>query len=399
MQRDYDIIVWGATGFTGKLVTRYMEQNYIQGNLKWAVAGRNKSKLNSLGLSEENILIADSDDQESIDQLVQKTRVILTAVGPYARYGSGLVAACAKHGTHYCDLTGEVYWMRRMIEEYSSMAKDSGAKIVHTCGFDSIPSDLGTYFLQQAMMERFGVPANHVKYRSVAFKGGFSGGTADSMMAMMENAERDPVVLEIGKDPYALNFTSRGPDSNDLDTAFYDEDFDAWIAPFIMAQINTRVVRRTNELLGFEYGKDFRYDEGMLISKGPSGFIGANIAAMGMKASTGLSGFKPTRKLLQKLLPKPGEGPSEETIQTGFFTIKLIAKHPYESQKNLIGTVTGDQDPGYGSTAKMLAESALALAQDDLPVEGGFWTPASAMGDALLKRLPLNAGVTFTIED
>ena len=163
MQRDYDIIVWGATGFTGKLVTRYMEQNYTQGNLKWAVAGRNKSKLNSLGLSEENILIADSDDQESIDQLVQKTRVILTAVGPYARYGSGLVAACAKHGTHYCDLTGEVYWMRRMIEEYSSMAKDSGAKIVHTCGFDSIPSDLGTYFLQQAMMERFGVPANHVK--------------------------------------------------------------------------------------------------------------------------------------------------------------------------------------------------------------------------------------------
>ena len=166
-----------------------------------------------------------------------------------------------------------------------------------------------------------------------------------------------------------------------------------------MAQINTRVVRRTNELLGFKYGKDFRYDEGMLISKGPSGFIGANIAAMGMKASTGLSGFKPTRKLLQKLLPKPGEGPSEETIQTGFFTIKLIAKHPYESQKNLIGTVTGDQDPGYGSTAKMLAESALALAQDDLPVEGGFWTPASAMGDALLKRLPLNAGVNFTIED
>ena len=399
MQRDYDIIVWGATGFTGKLVTRYMEQNYTQGNLKWAVAGRNKTKLNSLGLSEENILIADSDDQESIDQLVQKTRVILTAVGPYARYGSGLVAACAKHGTHYCDLTGEVYWMRRMIEEYSSMAKDSGAKIVHTCGFDSIPSDLGTYFLQQAMMERFGVQANHVKYRSVAFKGGFSGGTADSMMAMMENAERDPVVLEIGKDPYALNFTSRGPDSNDLDTAFYDEDFDAWIAPFIMAQINTRVVRRTNELLEFKYGKDFRYDEGMLISKGPSGFIGANIAAMGMKASTGLSGFKPTRKLLQKLLPKPGEGPSEETIKTGFFTIKLIAKHPYESQKNLIGTVTGDQDPGYGSTAKMLAESALALAQDDLPVEGGFWTPASAMGDALLKRLPLHAGVNFTIED
>ena len=398
MQRDYDIIVWGATGFTGKLVTRYMETNYSQGNLKWAVAGRNKSKLNSLGLSEENILIANSDDQDSIDQLVQKGRVILTAVGPYARYGSGLVQACAKYGTHYCDLTGEVYWMRKMIEEYESVAKNSGAKIVHTCGFDSIPSDLGTYFLQKSMMERCGVPANHVKYRSVAFKGGFSGGTADSMIAMMENAENDPQVLEIGKDPYALNFVGRGPDSNDVDTAFFDEDFDAWIAPFIMAQINTRVVRRTNELLEFKYGKDFRYDEGMLISKGSGGFIGANIAAIGMKASNGLSGFKPTRQLLQKFLPKPGEGPSEETIQTGFFTIELIAKHPYESEKNLKAIVTGDQDPGYGSTAKMLAESALALAQDELPVEGGFWTPASAMGDALLKRLPLNAGVNFTIE-
>ena len=399
MQRDYDIIVWGATGFTGKLVTRYMETNYSQGNLKWAVAGRNKSKLNSLGPSEENILIANSDDQDSIDQLVQKGRVILTAVGPYARYGSGLVQACAKYGTHYCDLTGEVYWMRKMIEEYETVAKNSGAKIVHTCGFDSIPSDLGTYFLQKSMMERFGVPANHVKYRSVAFKGGFSGGTADSMIAMMENAENDPQVLEIGKDPYALNFVGRGPDSNDVDTAFFDEDFDAWIAPFIMAQINTRVVRRTNELLEFKYGKDFRYDEGMLISKGSGGFIGANIAAIGMKASNGLSGFKPTRQLLQKFLPKPGEGPSEETIQTGFFTIELIAKHPYESEKNLKAIVTGDQDPGYGSTAKMLAESALALAQDELLVEGGFWTPASAMGDALLKRLPLNAGVNFTIEE
>ena len=399
MQRDYDIIVWGATGFTGKLVTRYMETNYSQGNLKWAVAGRNKSKLNSLGLSEENILIANSDDQDSIDQLVQKGRVILTAVGPYARYGSGLVQACAKYGTHYCDLTGEVYWMRKMIEEYETVAKNSGAKIVHTCGFDSIPSDLGTYFLQKSMMERFGVPANHVKYRSVAFKGGFSGGTADSMIAMMENAENDPQVLEIGKDPYALNFVGRGPDSNDVDTAFFDEDFDAWIAPFIMAQINTRVVRRTNELLEFKYGKDFRYDEGTLISKGSGGFIEANIAAIGMKASNGLSGFKPTRQLLQKFLPKPGEGPSEETIQTGFFTIELIAKHPYESEKNLKAIVTGDQDPGYGSTAKMLAESALALAQDELPVEGGFWTPASAMGDALLKRLPLNAGVNFTIEE
>ncbi len=399
MQREYDVIIWGATGFTGKLVTRYMKQNYLGGNLKWAVAGRDSSKLAELGIPETNRLLANSNDKESIDALVQKARVILTTVGPYARYGRSLVEACATHGTHYCDLTGEVYWMREMIEAFASTAKESGARIVHTCGFDSIPSDLGAYFLQKEMIGRYGIPSNHIKYRTVAFKGGFSGGTADSMIAMMENAENDPSVLEIGKDPYALNFESRGPDGQDVATAFYDDDFDAWVGPFVMAQINTRVVRRTNELLNFRYGKDFRYDEGTLVGRGSGAYLGANAVALGMKATNGLSGFKPTRKLLQKIIPKPGEGPTEEIIQTGFFTIELIAKHPFEAEKNLKARVTGDQDPGYGSTAKMLAESALALAQDDLPVEGGFWTPASAMGEALLKRLPMNAGVNFSLID
>ena len=399
MQREYDVIIWGATGFTGKLVTRYMKQNYLGGNLKWAVAGRDSSKLAELGIPETNRLLANSNDKESIDALVQKARVILTTVGPYARYGRSLVEACATRGTHYCDLTGEVYWMREMIEAFASTAKESGARIVHTCGFDSIPSDLGAYFLQKEMIGRYGIPSNHIKYRTVAFKGGFSGGTADSMIAMMENAENDPSVLEIGKDPYALNFESRGPDGQDVATAFYDDDFDAWVGPFVMAQINTRVVRRTNELLNFRYGKDFRYDEGTLVGRGSGAYLGANAVALGMKATNGLSGFKPTRKLLQKIIPKPGEGPTEEIIQTGFFTIELIAKHPFEAEKNLKARVTGDQDPGYGSTAKMLAESALALAQDDLPVEGGFWTPASAMGEALLKRLPMNAGVNFSLID
>ena len=190
-----------------------------------------------------------------------------------------------------------------------------------------------------------------------------------------------------------------GPDSGDIATAFYDDDFEAWVAPFIMAQINTRVVRRTNELLDYRYGKDFRYDEGTLTSKGPGGFLGANAAALGFKAVNRLSAMKPTRSLLQRLIPKPGEGPSEEIITTGFFKIKLLAKHPTDQTKNLKATVTGDQDPGYGSTAKMLAESALALAQDDLPVQGGFWTPASAMGNALLERLPNNAGVNFTLDN
>ena len=206
MQREFDVIIWGATGFTGKLVTRYMKQNYTDGNFKWAIAGRNPDKLAGLGIPENRTLLADSNDKESMAQLVQKGRVVLTTVGPYARYGNTLVEACTKHGTHYCDLTGEVYWMRAMIESFNSMAKESGAKIVHTCGFDSIPSDLGAYFLQKAMIAKFGVPANHIKYRSVAFKGGVSGGTADSMIAMMEKAEEDPTVISIGEDPYALNF-------------------------------------------------------------------------------------------------------------------------------------------------------------------------------------------------
>ncbi len=400
MQREYDIIIWGATGFTGKLVAEYMAANYGGGNLTWALAGRNAAKLNAVRDAcgaDVPVLEADAHDTNAIAALVQKTRVVLTTVGPYARYGSELVAACAEHGTHYCDLTGEVHWMHKMINAHQQRARESGARIVHTCGFDSIPSDLGVYFLQQHMRNTHGVPAREIKYRAKAFKGGFSGGTIDSMMAMMEAAKKDPSITRTIADPYALNQQHRGLDGPDHNHHYYDADFKSWVGPFVMAAINTRVVRRSNELLNLAYGADFRYNEGTLTRDGVTGLMGAAALGMGSSMMNSMAALEPARKLMQNFLPKPGEGPSREEIENGFFEIELVAKHPDDSAKDMRASVKGDRDPGYGSTAKMLSESAVCLAQDDLAAGGGFWTPASAMGDALLQRLPANAGVTFEL--
>ena len=398
MEREYDIIVWGASGFTGRLVVDYMAEHQANSNLKWAVAGRNPQKLQQILAGRDiPVLTADSGDEASIIALVQQARVILTAVGPYARYGSSLVAACAKHGTHYCDLTGEVHWMREMITAHQEEAKSTGARIVHTCGFDSIPSDLGVYFLQRHMLKTHGVPARQIKYRPRAFSGGFSGGTIDSMIAMMEKAQEDKTISKQLADPYVLNDTQRGLDGPDRMSAYYDEDFDSWVGPFVMAGVNTRVVRRSAELLNGLYGRDFQYNEGTLSGKGAGGFLGATGIGVGSGVFVGAASRSFTRSLMQKFLPKPGEGPSDDASNNGYYDIELFGQHPTDSSKNVRIRVKGDKDPGYGSTSKMIAESALALAQDDLPVAGGFWTPASAMGDQLLQRLPQSAGVTFEV--
>ena len=401
LERQYDIIVWGATGFTGRLVTEYMATRYLDSNVRWAIAGRNSSKLESL-VAGRNIpmLTADSHDPASLAALVKQTKVILTTVGPYARYGSELVAACSEQGTHYCDLTGEVHWMRKMIDEHQTTAAASGAVIVHTCGFDSIPSDMGVYFLQKQMQEKHGVTAQQIKYRTRAFKGGFSGGTADSMIAMMEAAQKDPSIRRIAGNPYSLNDGPPGRDGGDRFGVYFDEDFGAWVGPFVMAGVNTRVVRRSNELLSARsagYGENFRYDEGSVVGEGAKGFLGATAMSVGTGAFVGLAAIPLTRKGLQKFLPKPCEGPTAEQIENGFFTVELLGKHPSDSSKDIRVRVHGDRDPGYGSTSKMIAESAIALAQEELPVGGGIWTPASAIGDALLARLPANAGVTFEV--
>ncbi len=361
-----------------------MHAQYGDGNISWAIAGRNQAKLDGVRNQRDiDVLLAESDDEESLRELVQKTKVLLTTVGPYSKYGSKLVATCAEYGTDYCDLTGESLWMREMISAYDESARNSGARIVHTCGFDSIPSDIGVYFLQKEMIARHGVPARHVKFRLRTAKGGMSGGTADSGLAMVEKVEKDKNLRSQLTDPYLLNNNFRGADGPDRISPFYDEDFDSWVAPFVMGPINTRVVRRSAELLGDMYGSNFRYDEGILTRGGPTGFLGAT----GIGLATGLAmatlAAPPTRKIIKRLIPKPGEGPSEQDQEQGFFEIELIVK--------------GDRDPGYGSTAKMIVESALALAHDDIKKGGGFWTPASVIGDQLLQRLPLHAGVTFEL--
>jgi short subunit dehydrogenase-like uncharacterized protein len=320
-------------------------------------------------------------------------------VGPYALYGSALVQACATAGTHYCDLTGEVYWMQQMIARHQATAVASGARMVHTCGFDSIPSDLGTLFLQQAMQAQYGVPAKQVKLRVKRFSGAFSGGTVASMINMMEEAGRDKTLRKVMADPYALvpEGSPRGSDRNDQTGAIYDEDFKRWTLPFIMAAINTRVVRRSNALMNFAYGKDFQYDEAML-APGHQGRVAAKLSALAMTAGTVSLAIPPLRALAKKFLPAPGEGPTQAQREKGFFDIYLYGVHPEDRSCDLLARVTGDRDPGYGSTCKMLGEAAVCLAREELDCGGGFWTPASAMGNTLIARLEENAGLSFTLE-
>ena len=287
-----------------------------------------------------------------------------------------------------------------MIDTHLSTAERTGARIVHSCGFDCIPSDLGTLFVQNAMRERTGEPASHVKFRVVGSKGGASGGTIDSGVNMMEEARDDPQILELNADPYALNPLNmpRGIDGLDQTSAEQDPDFRQWTAPFAMGAINTRVVRRSNALMNYAYGHEFRYDEAVLTGEGPAGFAKAAALAAGTAMVMGALAIAPIRNLVLPLLPKPGEGPSRETQQNGYFEIILLGLNPEDPEGNVRATVKGDRDPGYGSTAKMLAESAVCLAMDELDVGGGFWTPASAMGMPLIERLGSNAGVTFTLD-
>ena len=403
--RSYDIVLFGASGFTGRLVAEYLLQHYgHQDQLHWAIAGRNRDKLAGvaadLGAPDLPLLVADSDDAEALAELAGAATVVCTTVGPYALYGSELVRACVAAGTHYCDLTGEVHWMRDMIDRHQEDAQASGARMVHTCGFDSIPSDLGTLYLQSAMLEEHGVPARHVKYRAAGFSGAFSGGTVASMINMMEQAAANPAIGRVIADPYALLPAGcpRGEDGADQSTAIYDRDFQRWTLPFVMAGINTRVVRRSNALLEFAYGQDFRYDEATLApSRLPP--IGAKVAALAMSAGQAAMAASPARALARRVLPSPGQGPDRRARERGYFDIYLYGVHPEDRSLDLIARVTGDRDPGYGSTSKMLAEAAICLATDDLDCGGGFWTPASAMGHSLIQRLQANAGLTFTLEE
>lgn len=401
MNKAYDLILFGASGFTGKLVAEYLLKQYgVGGEIRWAIAGRNQAKLEQirkeLGAEGLPIEIADSLDENSLIQLVQKTKVICSTVGPYALYGNQLLKACVENKVHYCDLTGEVQWIRKSIDQYHEQAKADQTKIVHCCGVDSIPSDLGVYYLQKQAKQKWNSYANYIKFRLMAAKGTFSGGTITSLdNVVKEGMENPKLITEVIQHPYGLNpkGEKEGQDQADLTSINFDEDFNGWIAPFIMAPINTKVVRRSHALEGFPYGKDFRYEEAMYAGKGLGGRLKANAIATFSNAL-----FNPKsilKKMMKPFLPKSGQGPSKKQRETGFYKIILLGKS--ENGKTLKAKVKGDKDPGYGSTSKMLGEAAVCLALDQLNDTYGVITPSTAMGDVLLKRLQENAGLTFEI--
>lgn len=396
--RRHDVVLFGATGFTGKLVAEYLAEHYGESDVRIALAGRNREKLEAVrndlkryGIGDWPILIADSFDRASLDAVAKDTSVVCTTVGPYQKYGAGLVAACVEHGTDYCDLTGETPFIREMVDAHHDRAVQTGARIVHCCGFDSIPSDIGTWMMHREMHAQHDAKLRSVKFFAGESKGGLSGGTVASMMLIAEKVRKDPSLRKLLGHPYALNPPGErsGPDRNDAMGVSLDSDLGMWTGPFVMAAINTRVVRRSNALMGYPYGRDFRYSERMSFGKGPRGMAMASMAAGGITGFMAAAAFEPTRKLLKKRLPDPGEGPSKEAREKGFFVVRLIAKGETRDGREveLRGRVEGKKDPGYGETAKMLGESALCLALDPSEDEGGILTPASAMGDTLLERL------------
>ena len=386
-ERELDVVVFGASGYTGKLVAEYIQSEYGEnGSVKWAIAGRNREKLEGireeLGLSSDlSILEVDSNDQGSLNAMTGSTKCVLTTVGPYQLYGSNLVESCAKNGTDYVDLTGEPGWMYEMINAHKETAQASGARIVFSCGFDSIPFDLGVYFVQQAAMDKFGKPAQHVRGRVKAMNGEFSGGTIASLGATMATLKKKPELIKVLANPFSLTEGFEGPAQLDDSKVLLDKKLNMWVAPFVMAPINTKNIHRSNALLDHQYGEDFCYDEMMIAGEGEEG----KQIADAMTSANPMGGDN---------VPQPGEGPSKESREQGNYDVLFFADLGEES---IEARVTGDMDPGYGSTSKMITESAICLIQDCSDLPGGIYTPAPAMGDKLIQRLEKKAGLTFDI--
>jgi short subunit dehydrogenase-like uncharacterized protein len=381
-QAEFDIIIYGASGFTGRLVAEYLTARGIK---RWAMAGRSLEKLaevrDLMGAPADTPLIAaDSDDAIAVKAMCERTRVILTTVGPYQLYGNKLVAACAETGTDYVDLCGEPAWMREMIDAHDETAKKSGARITFSCGFDSIPFDLGVWFLQQEAVKKFGKPTPRVKGRVRKMQGGASGGTIASLTATMKAAAKNPKIIGLLKSSFALTPGFEGPSQPSGLIPEYDRATGTWTAPFVMAPINTKNVHRSNFLLGHVWGADFVYDEMLITTMGEAGKAMAEAIA---KANP----FGDAKLA-------PGEGPSKEEREAGFYDVLFIGENPDGTDIRV--SVTGDRDPGYGSTSKMIAEAALTLLETD--TAGGVVTPGGIIAAPLLKRLEAHAGLRFVVE-
>ncbi|MFK7976057.1 MAG: trans-acting enoyl reductase family protein [Halioglobus sp.] len=386
--RELGVIVYGATGYTGRLVCEYLNAQYgVGGSVTWAMAGRSHEKLeqvrDEMGISiDVPLIVADADSPETIDAMAQRGQVILTTVGPYQLYGDQLVRACAQFGTDYVDLCGEPAWMHEMIATYGEQAKASGARIVFSCGFDSIPFDLGVWFLQETAKAKLGAPVARVKGRVRAMKGTFSGGTLASFKATMAAAAKDPSMVEVLLNPFALADGFVGAKQPSGMEPIFEEDLQSWSAPFVMATINTKNIHRSNKLLGHAYGENFVYDEMMLTGPGDQGEAIAKAVA--------------EDKSMANDPRKPGEGPSKEERETGNYDVLFVGSNTEGDSVRV--SVQGDRDPGYGSTSKMIAESAVCILLNRDSVLAGITTPAAAMGEPLIERLRESAGLTFQIE-
>jgi short subunit dehydrogenase-like uncharacterized protein len=394
MSKEFDIVIHGATGFTGRLVAEYMMARYPNaGNaegIRWAMGGRSAEKLaavrNEIGAPKDTpLVVTDTANAASLQALMARTRLVLTTVGPYQLYGNELVAACAASGVDYVDLCGEPAWMRKMIDACEEQAKGSGARIVFSCGFDSVPFDMGVYMLQSQFKQKFGHPASRIRGRVRKMKGTFSGGTAASLKATMAAAGADPSVLDLLRNPFSLTPGFTGPKQPSGGKPMMDEALgaDIWVAPFVMAAINTRNIHRSNFLLAHTYGTDFVYDEMMITGSGEKGQAIAHAVAAD-KSLGGEGG------------PKPGEGPSKEERENGFYDVLFLGEDTQGNTARV--SVKGDKDPGYGSTSKMIAECAVCLLKNSSETHGGIWTPAPALGRDIITRLQANAGLTFAVE-
>jgi short subunit dehydrogenase-like uncharacterized protein len=386
--RELDIIVYGATGFTGRLVAEYLHNTYgINQDVNWGMAGRSLDKLISvrdeMGIDAAvPLVVADGSDVDSIKSMVDRAAVVLTTVGPYQLYGNELVEACAGSGTDYVDLCGEPAWMHKMIVKHSAAAERSGARIVFSCGFDSIPFDLGVLFLQRHAKKSLGCPVSRVKGRVRSMKGTFSGGTLASFRATLAAAGKDRNLIGILRNPFSLTPGFEGADQPLGNKPEFDKSVDSWVAPFVMASINTKNIHRSNMLLNHSYGEDFVYDEMLLTGPGARG------EALAKAVAEDNSMANDPRK--------PGEGPDKEERESGFYDVLMVGEHT--DGRSVRISVKGDKDPGYGSTSKMIAESAVCLIKNPKLASGGIWTPAPVMGEKLIDRLQVRAGLTFTVE-
>ncbi len=405
----YDLVIFGASSFVGQILVRALgDAVKNESDVRWAIAGRSEKKLSAIQQSltdthdiAVDILIADATDDKALKGLCESTRVIVSTVGPFALYGEDLVRACCESGTDYCDITGEAHWILQMISKYQNTAAKTGARIIHSCAFDSVPSDLGVLFTQQNAIELLGQPCQEIQMRVTKMKGRFSGGTYASALNVAKDLSENPGLRKALASPYCFcpsdhPYTQR---QRRLRHADYDAQSDAWIAPFVMEGINTRIVHRSNALLEHLYGKDFRYDEAIVTGTGRKGRKRASRTSYGLW----LFGFFASIPLFSAamarwLLPKPGEGPSNEEQERGYYELTFRGKAP--GRGSIQCRLSGKKDPGYGGSAMILAQVALCLAFDTKKIQagGGFWTPASILGETLIPRLRDHASLQFEID-